>query len=94
MNTNTTGCRYCIDGNLPAGTHPVLGEVYQACPDCLGTCPTCGGKGLYPAGFSCLACCLRHLICLGLVPALCPDCTAVIDLLPLDTPLEVKPHAH
>ena len=39
MNHPILDCLYCIDGNMPAGIHDILGEVYQPCPQCLRPCP-------------------------------------------------------
>ena len=29
------GCEFCLGGFVPAGTHPLLGLVYQTCTACL-----------------------------------------------------------
>jgi hypothetical protein len=87
-------CLYCIDGNLPAGIHDVLGPVYQPCPVCLLVCPFCDGEGLFPADYTCLVCFRIRMAGLGLAPVLCAHCFGVVDLHPTDTVPEVAPHVH
>jgi hypothetical protein len=88
------GCWYCIDGNLPAGRHNVLGLVYKPCPICIATCPNCDGDGLFAADFTCLPCFRAALADIGLAPVLCAYCRGVVDLLPTDTAPEVTCHGH
>jgi hypothetical protein len=87
-------CWFCIDGNLPAGIHDVLGEVYAPCPHCLHGCPTCDGEGLFPADYTCLPCLLIRLAAHGLAPLLCARCHGVLDLIPRPTLPQVNPHAY
>jgi hypothetical protein len=42
------GCAVCLAGFVPAGTHPILGLVYQACPHCCEYCRCCDATGLFP----------------------------------------------
>ena len=87
-------CLYCIDGNMPAGTHDILHEVYRPCPLCLHVCSLCDGEGLFPADYTCIPCLILRLAGLGLAPVLCAHCKGVVDLIPRTTPREVNPHAH
>ncbi|WP_165824554.1 hypothetical protein [Micromonospora globispora] len=88
-------CLFCIESNMPAGSHDVLGLVYRPCPQCLETCPGCDGDGLFPTDFTCLACFRQHMAAIGLIPVLCALCSGVVDLYP--TPhrrTEVTGHDH
>jgi hypothetical protein len=87
-------CWFCIDGNLPAGIHDVLREVYAPCPHCLIVCPACQGEGLFPADYTCLPCLLIRLAARGLAPLLCARCHGVVDLIPRPALPEVTRHAH
>jgi hypothetical protein len=87
-------CLYCIDGNMPAGIHDILGEVYRPCPECLYPCIVCDGDGLYPSDFTCVGCLTAQLAGIGLNPILCPRCSGVVDLAPRHASTEVTCHAH
>jgi hypothetical protein len=80
--TTTPDCSYCIGWFLPAGVHADLGEVYQICRHCFGTCSACTGEGLFPAATRCLACLIDLLSQRGLTPVLCRLCLGVVDLVP------------
>jgi hypothetical protein len=86
-------CLYCLDGNMPAGLHEVLGPVYKPCPACLNVCGLCEGEGLFPADFTCVGCFRDRLADIGLMPVLCRYCCGVVDLIPTDTFPEVS-HGH
>ena len=94
MNPPALDCLYCIDGNMPAGTHGVLHEVYQPCPHCLHVCWLCEGEGLFPADYDCFGCLTARLAALGLAPVVCLRCCGVVDPIPHDNTQEVTCHAH
>jgi hypothetical protein len=75
-------CLFCIDGNMPAGIHDVLGPVYGPCPECLIVCDNCDGEGLFPADYDCPQCLTTILSGLGLAAILCGHCLGVVDLIP------------
>ncbi|MBQ0894669.1 hypothetical protein KBX37_16445 [Micromonospora sp. U56] len=75
-------CRFCIEANMPAGVHDVLGPVYRPCPECLPICGGCDGDGLFPSDFTCLTCFRNRMAAVGLIPVLCAHCLGVIDLYP------------
>ncbi|MEO3820990.1 hypothetical protein [Plantactinospora sp. B24E8] len=87
-------CLYCIDGNMPAGIHGVLGPVYQPCPVCMFVCPSCEGDGIFAADYTCLPCLRQRLARLGLAAVLCGYCLGVVDLIPIDTVPEVTRDDH
>src|SRR5436305_14386622 len=77
-----SACEYCIDGMVPAGTHPTLGLVYQRCPYCtvlgaLPPCLDCADIAVFPADFTCLHCMLVALAACGLTAAICPGCAGI-----------------
>ena len=82
---STMDCRFCIDGNMPAGSDPDLGELYETCPVCRPACPGCDGLAVFPAAYDCQACFIDALNARGLGPMICPDCTGVISLVDLHT---------
>lgn len=70
-------CLLCLDGHVPAGTHPVLGPVFHDCPICIEPCRTCHGWGLTVAlvgYFELLTEALWHL---GFEVNLCRECLGV-----------------
>lgn len=87
-------CRYCIDGNQPAGIHDVLGPVYAACTVCDYPCQLCEGEGRFPADCICLPCFVNDLTAIGLRPVLCAGCTGVLDLIPATATSEAIHHVH
>jgi hypothetical protein len=89
---STPDCALCIDGVMPAGTHPVLGPVVQPCPTCAFVCHRCTGRGVFPATQHCLHCFVTDLAeHHGLAPLLCPGCHGVLALIPYPPPQEVTP---
>ena len=87
-------CPYCVDGNMPAGIHNILGPVFVPCVVCGRACPTCTGDGIFPADFDCLDCFRACLTAIGLTPVHCTACLGVLDLLPTPRRPEVTPHEH
>jgi len=89
---SASDCALCIDGVMPAGTHPVLGPVVKPCPTCVFVCPTCTGKGVFPATQHCLHCFTADLATgHRLAPVLCGGCQGVIALIPYPSSREVTP---
>ena len=75
-------CDYCLDGMMPAGSHPDLGPVFIRCPFCLFTdalrpCRECGDCALFPADYTCLHCLLGVLADIGLTAAVCCGCAGI-----------------
>ena len=83
------GCAYCLGGFVPAGTHPILGLVYQACPNCCEHCRCCDGVGLFPADTTCIHCLTEALAVLRYTAVFCHTCAGVITVHPTDQ--EVTP---
>jgi hypothetical protein len=81
------GCQSCLGGFAPAGTHPILGLVYTACPTCQDTCRCCDGHGLFPADTTCPHCLADALALLGLTAVFCHTCAGVLTI----HPTEVSP---
>jgi hypothetical protein len=77
-----SGCLWCVDGFAPAGTHPVLGAVYVACPGCVPICPCCDGAGLFSADTTCPHCLVAALATVGCVAAFCHTCFGVLAVHP------------
>ena len=81
--TTCRDCDYCIDGMIPAGTHPDLGPVYQRCPFCLyhngalRPCAECWDTAVFPADYTCLHCLFGALADEGLTAAICTGCAGV-----------------
>jgi hypothetical protein len=81
--TVATECRYCIDGNMPAGTDADLGELYEICSVCAPICAHCDGLAVFPAAHHCLVCFIGVLLTQGLAPILCPGCNGVLAVIPI-----------
>jgi hypothetical protein len=75
-------CLWCVDGFAPAGTHSVLGAVYTICPNCVATCPCCGGAGLFSADTTCPHCLTDALATVGCTASFCHTCTGVLAVHP------------
>ena len=80
----TPDCAFCLDGFTPAGSAPILGDLYLACTACRRACPACGGLGVFPAAYRDLADFTAHLAEHQLGAGLCPHCWGVLALIPLD----------
>jgi hypothetical protein len=81
---NALDCRFCIDGNMPAGSDTDLGELYERCPACEPVCHECDGIAVFPARNHCLYCFIAALLDQRLAPVLCPGCAGVITVIDLD----------
>jgi hypothetical protein len=82
--TATTDCRYCIDSNMPAGSDPDIGALFERCPACTPVCPDCDGIAVFPATFDCLPCFIVSLLAKQLAPILCPGCLGVVAIIPIN----------
>ncbi|GIJ44513.1 hypothetical protein Val02_13990 [Virgisporangium aliadipatigenens] len=80
--TANWGCDLCLGGFVPAGTHPILGLVYEACPHCNERCRCCDGNGLFPADTTCPHCLSDALDSVGYVAVFCHTCAGVIAVYP------------
>ena len=77
-------CDFCLDGYTPAGTLPVLGEIFLACLACRRRCRKCDGTAVFPAAHRNLDQFVLQLAGLGLAALLCPRCLGITALLSLD----------
>src|SRR5690242_15422653 len=41
-------CRFCLDGQMPAGRCEFMGALFERCPLCRIPCPDCDGIAVYP----------------------------------------------
>lgn len=78
------GCRWCLGGFAPAGTHPVVGLVYIACANCADDCPCCGGIGLFPADSTCQHCLTEALAAVGYTATFCHTCAGILTVEPAE----------
>lgn len=76
-------CRFCVDGQMPAGRCEYMGELFERCPCCLPPCRDCDGIAVYPALYDSPDDLVRELSTFGLGPIFCPGCTGVITLIAL-----------
>jgi hypothetical protein len=83
------GCAFCLGGFVPAGSRPILGLVYQACPHCCEHCRCCNGLGLFPADTTCIHCLTEALAVYRYTAVFCHTCAGVIAVRPTDQ--EVTP---
>ena len=77
-------CAFCLDGFTPAGSAPILGDLYLSCTACHRACPACGGLAVFPAAYRDLGDFSAYLARHDLAAGLCPRCCGVLALLPLD----------
>jgi hypothetical protein len=76
------GCQFCLGGFVPAGTHPLLGLVYQTCTACQDPCRCCDNTGMFPADTTCIHCLTEALHTLGMTPVFCHTCAGVTAVYP------------
>ncbi len=90
MTAAITDCRYCIDGNMPAGRCDYMGELYERCPECSIPCPACDGIAVFPANYNTPVELVTDLLAFRLGPVFCPGCLGVLSLIFLG-PTEATP---
>lgn len=76
------GCTWCLAGYAPAGTHPILGLVYQTCPHCTDRCGCCDATALFPADTTCPHCLNDALAAFNLTAVFCHTCVGVLAVHP------------
>jgi hypothetical protein len=77
-------CRYCIDGQMPAGHQDLLGELFQRCHKCRTSCVDCGGIAVYPTNYNTPTELIEDLATVRLTPVFCDACYGVVAVIPLD----------
>lgn len=77
-------CRFCIDQQMPAGTDPDMGELFERCPMCAPICADCDGIAVYPALYDTPTEIVEDLATSGLTPIFCDGCHGVVAVVPQD----------
>lgn len=90
MTAATTGCRFCIDGLMPAGRCEFMGELFEHCPSCRTPCTSCDGIAVLPASYDDSDDLVDDLRAFALAPIFCSGCTGVVTLVAL-SPLPSTP---
>ena len=76
-------CLFCIDGHMPAGRDEAVGELFEHCPECRETCPTCDGIAVFPANYDSPLELVVDLLVVRLGAVFCPGCLGVIAVITL-----------
>jgi hypothetical protein len=82
-------CLFCIDGQMPAGTSDVLGELFERCPACHPACEMCDGLAVYPAKYENPTELVEDLLTVRLTVIFCDECAGVVAIVPLDPEVTV-----
>lgn len=80
-------CDFCVGGYAPAGTHPLIGLVYQLCPVCETTCRCCNGTARFAADTDCTQCLADAYAVYGLQVVFCHSCAGVLNVHPFGVTL-------